>query len=121
MAEADEKITTARWRAIEKTLPCSADKADFRNKLEQIKRNKTPPKELAVQCEEAARQLDEHPSAADALRNRAANYRKISRAGGFPLLRKFSILWLWDAADGNLGVSTPRKRLPYAGGGRICL
>ena len=117
MAKVDEKtittrssratISDTRRRAIEKTLPDAADKADFWNKLEQIKRTKTPPGKLAVQCEEMARQLDEFAPAvpgghlvfieqikrnSDVLRKLAATYRQISKAGGSHFLRQCSIL-----------------------------
>jgi hypothetical protein len=66
MAEANKKIISdAQRREIAKTLPpafaalAPADRTDFWNKLEQIKRAETPPEKLAVQYEEMARQIDE--------------------------------------------------------------
>jgi hypothetical protein len=141
MAEADEKTITAPpsrsaisdpcRRAIEKTLPDifvdlePAVKADFWNKLEQIKRAETPPEKLAAQCEEEVRRLDKlallipgGDAAAmkrmnqlgDVLRKRAATLRQIGKAGGLRFLRGCRLLWLWETVGGKLGVSTPRKR-----------
>jgi hypothetical protein len=113
------------WSETEKTLPDTADRADFRNKLEQIKRSQTKPEKLAIQCEEEARRLDELARTlpwgdvmvieqtkrlGDDLRKRAGDYRRISKAGGFHFLRQCSILWLWDTVGGKLGITTPRKR-----------
>jgi hypothetical protein len=127
MAEADKKIITGvQRREIAKTLPAAfaalaaADRADFWNTLEQIKRVETPPEKLAVQCEAAAWQLEELASrlpggavaamqSSDILRKQAATYRRISKAGGPRFLRGCQLLWLWATVGGELGVSTPRE------------
>jgi hypothetical protein len=107
---------------IEKTLPGTADKRNFWDSLEQIKRTKTPPGKLAAQCEEIARRLDEiipaHHAAvierlkehSNDLKKMAATYRRVSEAGGFRFLRQCQLLWLWEMSGGDLGISTPRRR-----------
>jgi hypothetical protein len=128
MAEADKKIISdAQRHEIEKTLPAAfaalapADRADFWNKLEQIKRAETPPEKLAVQCEAAARQLEEHASrlpggavaamqSSDVLRKFAATCRQISKAGGSRFLRQCQLLWPWEMLGGDLGISNPPRR-----------
>jgi hypothetical protein len=131
MAEADKKIISdAQRREIAKTLPdafaalAPADQADFWNKLEQIKRAETPPKKLAAQCEEKARQLYDAPplpaghvavieqskQLGDDWRKLAVTYRQIDKAGGSRFLRQCQLLWLWETVGGELGITTPRKR-----------
>jgi hypothetical protein len=128
MAKAAKKIITeTQRREIAKTLPAAfaalapADKVDFWNKLEQIKRAAMPPKKLAAQCEEMARRLlyDAPPLPAaiieqinqtgDVLKKRAAIYHQISKAGGPRFLRGFQLLWWWETVGGELGVSTPPR------------
>jgi hypothetical protein len=127
----DKAISSAARRKIEKTLPptfaalASADRAEFWNKLEQIKRAETPPATLAAQCEEMARQIDEFAPAvlgghvvvieqlkqrSDALRKLAATYHLISQAEDPHFLRQCQLLWLWETIGGKLGVTT--RQLP---------
>jgi hypothetical protein len=139
VAKADEKtittclsrslISDVHRREIEKTLPDtftnleSADKADFWNKLEQIKRAETPREKLAAQCEEQARQLDELARAllggqnteqmkqlSDNLRKLATTFHQVGKLAGRQSLRQCQLLLLWETVHGELGVSTPRKR-----------
>jgi hypothetical protein len=122
-------ISDVHRREIEKTLPDTfadlepADRADFWNKLEEIKRAETPPEKLAAQCEEKARHLDELSRAlpggqaieqmkqlCDALRKMAATYYQISKLAEPHFLRQCQLLLLWETVGGGLGISTPRKR-----------
>jgi hypothetical protein len=126
----DKAISDAARRKIEKTLPPTfaklepAERADFWNKLEQIKRAETPPEKLAARCEEEVRRLDKLAlvipggdvavieqinQLGDVLRKRAASCRQIDKAGGSRFLRGCQILWLWETVGGELGVSTPRE------------
>jgi hypothetical protein len=125
--KAVSRISDAQWRAVEKWLPVAADRAYVRNKLEQIARDDSTPKQRALQQEEIVRScsvlvrdlLIANPDEvqtelvaqltrrSDAAKNLAAFFRQIERP---LLLRQFEILRLWQNVGGNLGYTTQRKR-----------
>src|SRR5262249_55642422 len=56
--KAISRVSDAQWRAVEKTLPGTADRASVRARLEQIGRDKRTPKQLAAPHDEIAHACD---------------------------------------------------------------
>jgi hypothetical protein len=120
------RISDAAWRATEATLPEAADRVHVRNRLEQIARDKSTPRQRALEQEKIAQAcnnlvsllLKASPDEAqtefvkqltrrsDAAKDQAKSYRKIKRR---IFLRQCELLWLWQGIGGDLGVTTPRR------------
>jgi hypothetical protein len=118
-------INDAQWAAVEKTLPKAADRTHVRARLEQIARDKSTPKQRALEqeeimraCDDLVRVLKANPDEAPSefvaeLIRRSANaseqaviYRRIRRPR---FLRQCELLWLWQSVGGDLSYTTPRK------------
>jgi hypothetical protein len=114
----------AQWSDIEKTLPPTADRAQVRNRLEQIAWVKSSPEEQAVQCEEIARQCDElaarmlpgEGAFIEQLRQRgeawkklAARYRRVGKIDRPRFVLQCELLYLWEMIGGDLKITTPRR------------
>jgi hypothetical protein len=119
-----------------KTLPAGANRANIRDRLEQIAQAKSSPKQLTVQCEKivwlcdnlarallkmaAEIDLDGLSSDETALseqltrrgddaRKQAATYRQIGKVERPHFLRQCELLWLSETIGGDLSITTPHK------------
>jgi hypothetical protein len=126
MASRDRKNSIdAQWSDIEKTLPPMADRAQVRNRLEQIAWVKPSPEAQAIQCEEIARQCDELAArmlparqvafieqlrqSGDAWKKLAARYRQVGKIDRPRFVLQCELLYLWESIGGDLKITTPRR------------
>jgi hypothetical protein len=121
MAKNWKDAIAAQWSDIEKTLPATADRAQFRNRLEHIAQANTSPEQQAVQWEEHARHCGELAripgnSVAEQVRQfgddakkLAVRYRQVGKIDRPRFVCQCELLYLWETIGGDLKITTPRR------------
>jgi hypothetical protein len=111
----------AQWSDIEKTLPATANRTQFQDRLEHIAQANTSPEQQAFQWEEHARHSGElarisgNPFAeqfrqfGDDAKKLAARYRQVGEIDRPRFVLYCELLYLWETIGGDLKITTPRR------------
>jgi hypothetical protein len=132
-AAISSEITEDQWRSIIKTLPSSIDQGRLRNELERNAHGILSPRKLAEECRdrvERCKRFNQALPKMEMIRNQdplsqqlrqqierdrqlAKSYEQIAKQKTpRKFLRQCRVLWAWQSAGGDLGITTRPGRVP---------